>query len=135
MKTHGWEFYFIRHALDQNRAKDVEHIVLKVYQKDDEGMGSASAELAPTATEAEAKALIEQLAYRATLVHNKPYELNPPRPAADAGRRPSGHDHLPESVRPRPPRPAGHRILPAAAPGYGPPPDGPRHHPGARLAP
>ena len=85
VKTHGWEFYFIRHALDQNRAKDVEHIVLKVYQKDDEGMGSASAELAPTATEAEAKALIEQLAYRATLVHNKPYELNPPRPAADAG--------------------------------------------------
>ena len=59
VKTHGWEFYFIRHALDQNRAKDVEHIVLKVYQKDDEGMGSASAELAPTATEAEAKALIE----------------------------------------------------------------------------
>ena len=85
VKTHGWEFYFIRHELDQNRAKDVEHIQIKVYQMDDKGMGSASAELAPTASEAEAKALIDSLAYRATLVHNKPYELNPPRPAADAG--------------------------------------------------
>ncbi|MBQ4016135.1 MAG: TldD/PmbA family protein [Oscillospiraceae bacterium] len=83
VKTHGWEFYFIRHALDQNRAKDVEHIQIKVYQcsEDGQSMGSASAELAPTASEAEAKALIESLAYRATLVKNKPYTLNPPRTA------------------------------------------------------
>ena len=84
VKTHGWEFYFIRHELDQNRAKDVEHIQIRVYQLDEQGLGSASAELAPTATEAEAKALIDSLAYRATLVHNKPYALNPPRPAKDS---------------------------------------------------
>ncbi len=82
VQTRGWEFYFIRHALDQHRAKNVEHIQIKVFQLVEEGkfMGSASAELPPTATEAEAKKLIEDLAYRATLVKNRPYPLNPPRP-------------------------------------------------------
>lgn len=80
-KERGWEFYFIRHALDQHRAKDVEHVKLTVYQLIEDGayMGSASAELPPTATAAEAKKLIDDLAYRATLVKNKPYTLNPPR--------------------------------------------------------
>ena len=52
VQTRGWEFYFIRHALDQNRAKNVEHIQIKVYQLIEDGkfMGSASAELPPTAT-------------------------------------------------------------------------------------
>ena len=27
--TYGWEFYFIRHELDQNRVKNVETIILK----------------------------------------------------------------------------------------------------------
>ena len=31
IKTTGWEFYFIGHRLDQNRAKDIENITLKVY--------------------------------------------------------------------------------------------------------
>ena len=89
VQTRGWEFYFIRHALDQHRAKNVEHIQIKVFQLVDEGkfMGSASAELPPTATEAEAKKLIQDLAYRATLVKNRPYPLNPPRagqPMAEA---------------------------------------------------
>ena len=79
VKTEGWEFYFIRHALDQNRVRHVEHITLKVYQLVGDGqyMGSASAELAPTATEDEARRLIADLAYRATLVKNRPYTLNP----------------------------------------------------------
>ncbi len=83
VRTRGWEFYFIRHALDQNRAKDVEHLLINVFQRaaDGESMGSASAELPVTATAAEAKALIDSLAYRATLVKNKPYTLNPPRAA------------------------------------------------------
>ena len=81
VQTRGWEFYFIRHALDQNRAKNVEHIQIKVYQLIEDGkfMGSASAELPPTATVEEAKKLISDLAYRATLVKNRPYPLNPPR--------------------------------------------------------
>ena len=83
IKTQGWEFYFIRHELDQNRAKDVEHIRIKVYQQIEDGkfVGSASAELPPTATEAEAKKLIDDLAYRATLVKNRAFTLTPPRAA------------------------------------------------------
>lgn len=79
VKTEGWEFYFIRHALDQNRAKSVEHITVKVYQPIEDGkfIGSASAELPPTASEEEARRLVEDLAYRATLVKNRPYTLNP----------------------------------------------------------
>ena len=38
--TDGWEFYFIRHALDQNRAKHVEHIRVKVYQRSEDGSSS-----------------------------------------------------------------------------------------------
>ena len=87
-KTRGWEFYFIRHELDQNRAKEVEHINVRVFQLIEDGqfMGSASAEIAPTATEEEAKALIEGLAYRATLVKNQPYTLQPATEAHKARR-------------------------------------------------
>ena len=85
MKTTGWEFYFIRHALDQNRVNKVEHITVKVYQLLSDGawLGSASCEIAPTASVEEAKALIESLAYRATLVKNKPYTLREPRQAEE----------------------------------------------------
>ncbi len=81
VQTRGWEFYFIRHALDQHRVKNVEHVHVRVYQLIEDGqfMGSASAELPITATEAEAEKLIADLAYRATLVKNRPYPLNPPR--------------------------------------------------------
>lgn len=80
VKTRGWEFYFIRHALDQNRVKDVEHITVQVYQLIEDGawLGTASCELAPTAQEAELRAQIADLAYRATLVKNKPYTLRGP---------------------------------------------------------
>ena len=80
-KTAGWEFYFIRHNLDQNRAKNVEHITVKVYQRiGDDQIGAAAAELPPTATAAEAKKLVESLAYQATLAPNRAYALH--RPAA-----------------------------------------------------
>ena len=78
-KTRGWEFYFIRHALDQNRVRDVEHFTVTVYQQIEDGkyVGSASAELHPTSSPEEAAALIDSLAYRATLVKNEPFTLVP----------------------------------------------------------
>ena len=86
-KTEGWEFYFIRHALDQNRAKAVEHITVKVYQRiGDEQIGAAAAELPPTATAAEAKKLVDSLAYQATLAPNRAYTLNPRTDAHTAPR-------------------------------------------------
>ena len=81
--THGWEFYYIRHALDQNRVRNVQQITLKVYQAIDDGayLGCAEAEIAPTASEADIRELIDSLAYRATLVRNRPYTLAAPRQA------------------------------------------------------
>ena len=84
--TDGWEFYFIRHALDQNRAKHVEHIRVKVYQRSENGtsLGFSACEIPPTATESEAKELIDALKYRASLVKNRPYTLHAPKAAEPA---------------------------------------------------
>ena len=79
----GWEFYFIRHALDQNRMRDVEHITLTLYKRFSEGgqefLGSASAGIPPTASRAEAEKLIAQLLGEAKLIRNPLYRLNEPR--------------------------------------------------------
>ena len=56
----AWEFYFIRHQLDQNRVRDVEHIEVTVYRKLEDGkfLGSATQEIAPTASDEEAQKII-----------------------------------------------------------------------------
>ncbi len=96
VRTRGWEFYFIRHALDQNRVKDVAHITVKVYQLIEDGqyLGSASCEIAPTMEEAELRARIESLAYRATLVKNRPYTLRAPEEAEPAAEAPIDVDAI-----------------------------------------
>ena len=85
VKTEGWEFYFIRHSLDQNRVRNVEHITVKAYvlHGDGEYLGSASCEIAPTASVEEAEELIKSLGYRASLVKNRAYTLNIPSGAGD----------------------------------------------------
>ena len=82
-KTRGWEFYFIGHRLDQNRAKDVEHINLKVYKLSEDGqsLGIASAEVSPTDNEETITKTAANLVYQASLVKNKPYRLNQPEQA------------------------------------------------------
>ena len=81
VKTTGWEFYFIRHRLDQNRAKEVENITLTVYKKseDGEGIGLASAVISPTENEDNIRKLTSDLVYRASLVRNKTFSLNKPK--------------------------------------------------------
>ncbi|SFB86491.1 metallopeptidase TldD-related protein [Butyrivibrio sp. YAB3001] len=76
--TEGWEFYFIKQELDQNRVRDVEHIVLNVYRKLEDGkiLGSASQEIPPTATEKEIEKTVDELYERASFVKNPYYELN-----------------------------------------------------------
>ena len=87
MRTEGWEFYFIRHALDQNRAKRIYSLGIKVYQKiGEDKIGSAGAELPPTASSEEAKKLVANLAYQATLAPNKLYTLRKPSEAHAAHR-------------------------------------------------
>lgn len=78
--TLAYEFYFIKHKLDQNRVRDVEHIDVKVFKKLDDGkmLGSASGEIYPTLSEDEIKAEINKLVDRAENVRNPFYELNKP---------------------------------------------------------
>ncbi|MBQ9272841.1 MAG: TldD/PmbA family protein [Mogibacterium sp.] len=82
IKTRGWEFYFIGSRLDQNRAKDVEHITAKVYKYSENGstLGFASAEIPPTAGDEEVRQTVSDLVYQASLIKNKAYKLNPGRP-------------------------------------------------------
>lgn len=76
--TEAWEFYFIKHELDQNRVRDVEHIKLSVYKKLEDGklLGCATEEVPPTATDEEIKKTIDALCERASFVKNPYYELN-----------------------------------------------------------
>ena len=76
--TEGWEFYFIRHQLDQNRARQVEHIDITVYKKFDDCLGSAKAEIPVTAAEAEVRRTIADLIQEAQYVRNPVYTLNEP---------------------------------------------------------
>ena len=80
-KTKGWEFYFIGHKLDQNRAKNVKHVTLKVYKMAEDGsMGMASASVPPTQSAEDLKKTVSDLVYQAGLVKNRPYRLNTPKP-------------------------------------------------------
>ncbi len=74
----GWEFYLIRHALDQNRVKQLETFRVKVYKKFDDCLGSAAAPIPADADEAEMKRIVTGLCQDATYVRNPFYTLNKP---------------------------------------------------------
>ncbi len=78
--TRAWEFYFIRHRLDQHRVRDVEHIQVKVFRSFEDGkfLGSASEEIHPSATREEAREQIRRLCENAAYVRNPAYTLNQP---------------------------------------------------------
>lgn len=76
----SWEFYFIRHRLDQNRFKAVENYHVKVYRLFEEGqfLGSAGATLSVDASAEEMRKVIEGLCQDALYVRNPAYTLNRP---------------------------------------------------------
>ena len=84
----GWEFYFIRHSLDQHRAKNVRSFVVKVYRKFDDCLGSAKATVPADASAEEMCRVVEGLCRDASYVRNPAYTLNKPcpgeAPAAEA---------------------------------------------------
>ena len=81
----GWEFYFIKHKLDQNRATKVEEVKVKVYKKIDDGqyLGFAVGDIAPTAGREEMEKAVKDLVYQASLVKNRPYALQVPKEAEE----------------------------------------------------
>ena len=76
-ERHGWEFYFVRHKLDQNRVVMVSSLDVKLYQPIEDGkfLGSASASLSPTASDEEIDKTLRDLKYQASLVKNPAYTL------------------------------------------------------------
>ena len=73
----SWEFYFIRHKLDQNRTVNTKNIKVKVFKSIDNGefLGSASGEIPPTASSEEIDEYLNSLLYQAGLVKNPYYTL------------------------------------------------------------
>ncbi|MGM9940724.1 MAG: metallopeptidase TldD-related protein [Bulleidia sp.] len=80
-KTEGWEFYFIRHELDQNRLRHVEHVQVTVYVSMNDGAsyGIASGELHPTWSVDQKAAFIDQLCDTAQYGENRVFELHEPK--------------------------------------------------------
>ena len=80
VKTHGWEFYFIRHRLDQNRLVRTTHTTVRIFRKIEDGklLGSASEEIPPTASDEEALRILHALSERAGFVRNPAYTLLDP---------------------------------------------------------
>lgn len=76
-KETGWEFYFIRHNLDQNRVVDVTHTFVKLYKRSADGkrIGSAQAELAPTSSKEEWSVELQKLLKAASLGTSENYDL------------------------------------------------------------
>ena len=73
----GWEFYFIRHELDQNRITEVRTFPVTLYRPMDGGLlGSASGEIAPTDPDGAIKKKLADIYYQASLVKNPAYRLN-----------------------------------------------------------
>ena len=72
-----WEFYFIRHELDQHRAVKTHVYGVKLYKLIEDGkfLGGASGEIAPTATDGEIAKTLSSLVYQASLVRNPAYPL------------------------------------------------------------
>lgn len=79
-KKYGWEFYFIRHKLDQNRVVNTRHTAVTVYKKLEDGkfLGSASGEIPQGAGKEEVSEEIAELLARASYVQNPTYALRGP---------------------------------------------------------
>ena len=77
---YGWEFYMIRHRLDQNRVIRTRHLEVRVFRTSEDGtlIGSASEEIPQAVTREEAEERIRELLSRASYIRNPFYTLNRP---------------------------------------------------------
>ncbi len=78
----GWEFYFIRHSLDQHRTRNLRAFTVKVYRKFDDCLGSAKAKIPSDASAEEMRRTVEGLCSDASYVRNPLYTLNKPAVAS-----------------------------------------------------
>lgn len=80
----GWEFYLIRHTLDQNRYKSLENFRVKVYKKFEGFLGSAGAQVPADADSTEMERIVAGLCQDASYVRNPCYSLNAPEAESTA---------------------------------------------------
>lgn len=80
---HGWEFYYIKHELDQNRVTDVKTINIYVYKNYDnnEYTGLATATISPSETDEYIKKTVENLVAQSEYVKDKYFDLKEPQAA------------------------------------------------------
>ena len=73
----GWEFYFIRHQLDQNRVVETRTYSVKIYRSIEDGkyLGSASDVISPTMNDEEIDRRIASVWEQAALIRNPMYKL------------------------------------------------------------
>lgn len=83
---HGWEFYYIRHELDQNRATDVKNIEITVYKNYDnnEYTGLAAATISPSETDEYIKKMVSDLVEQSGYVKDKYFDLKDPSDADES---------------------------------------------------
>ncbi len=83
VKTKANEFFFIKHRLDMNRFKEVEHTFLTVYRQLDDGkfLGSTTREIHPNTSDEQLLKLIQEMNYGAGFVKNPYYQLAKPQGA------------------------------------------------------
>lgn len=76
-KTRSHEFFFVRHELEMNRAKDVTHYLVQVFKasEDQKYVGDATFEVPAQCDEEEMKALVQKGVYAASFVKNPYYKL------------------------------------------------------------
>ena len=83
--TKVWEFYFIRHKLDQNRITEVRTFPVTLYRPlEGDLLGAASGEIAPTDSDSAIQKKLADIYYQASLVNNPAYRLNDKQAAAPA---------------------------------------------------
>ena len=72
-----WEFYFVRHKLDQNRAVVLKNYNEEIFKDIEDGkyLGSASGEIDPTASEEEIDKKLADIYFQAGFVKNPAYKL------------------------------------------------------------
>ena len=84
-----WEFYLIRHSLDQNRVVETKQFHIKLYRRLNHGadIGIASGIISPTLNDTELNAELSKIYLQAGLTCNPSFSLNhsslPPIPSLD----------------------------------------------------
>mgnify|MGYP002623689882 FL=1 len=83
---HGWEFYYIKHQLDQNRVTDVERIAITLFKNYDDNKytGTAVAVMGPDESDEYIKKTIADLVKQTEYVKDKYFDFKAPKEVTES---------------------------------------------------